>query len=242
MTTPPSLISSVSGYVALLGQRLAGRQALARWACLEPSLARFAHTGELACACREAGPEEQDRLLVAMLAVARDDQLAQLVVVAGLSRRLASAVAAWKRGGASRTDLVNLEADLVSGCWAAVVAVAAALAGGEVQPARLGLALLDQARRSVRAPRRRELRAAARQVSLERSAEPAAEDCQPVAEELAAEIGDAVRAGRISACAARPLFLTRVAGYSPAEAARRLGCTPAVVRAVRSRAERALVA
>jgi DNA-directed RNA polymerase specialized sigma24 family protein len=38
------------------------------------------------------------------------------------------------------------------------------------------------------------------------------------------------------------VFLTRVAGYSPAEAAQRLGVTPAVVRALRSRAERQLVA
>ena len=58
----------------------------------------------------------------------------------------------------------------------------------------------------------------------------------------AAQIRDAVRAGRISARAAAPVFLTRVAGYSTAEAARALGRAPAVLRVQRSRAERALVA
>ena len=38
------------------------------------------------------------------------------------------------------------------------------------------------------------------------------------------------------------MFLTRVVGYSSAEAAKRLGVTPAVVRALRSRAEWLLVA
>jgi hypothetical protein len=37
------------------------------------------------------------------------------------------------------------------------------------------------------------------------------------------------------------VFLTRVAGYSSAAAGEQLGQSPAVVRALRSRAERALV-
>jgi DNA-directed RNA polymerase specialized sigma24 family protein len=67
------------------------------------------------------------------------------------------------------------------------------------------------------------------------------EDKAPPAEELARQIGAAVRAGHLSAPAARPVFLTRVAGYSTAEAAESLGHSPAVLRALRSRAERALV-
>jgi DNA-directed RNA polymerase specialized sigma24 family protein len=81
-----------------------------------------------------------------------------------------------------------------------------------------------------------------RQVSLEVLAEVATDIGRPSSEVLAAEIGAAVRAGRITAKAAAPVFLTRVAGYSPTEAAQRLGLTPAAVRAVRSRAERRLVA
>jgi hypothetical protein len=63
----------------------------------------------------------------------------------------------------------------------------------------------------------------------------------PAAEELAKQIGAAVRAGHLSVAAARPVFLTRVAGYSSAAAGEQLGQSPAVVRALRSRAERALV-
>jgi DNA-directed RNA polymerase specialized sigma24 family protein len=242
MATSAPLISAVAGYVEATSRHLSGLGAFARWSESEPRLHLYRNLAEVVRACRGAPPAEQDALLGALLAVAGDDPLAQLAVIAALSRRLASAVSSWRRAGASHADLAALQADLVSECWVAVVALATALAAGQPLPPRVGLVLVDQAKAAVRAPRRRQLRAAGLHVSLDHLGDQCAEDRSGPAEELAREIGAAVRAGRISASAARPVFLTRVAGYSTAEAARALGHSPAVLRAARSRAERVLVA
>jgi len=242
MANSGSLVGAIASYVDQTGRRLAGLQSFARWSVSDPRLARFASLPELVRACRHGAPEVQDALLGALLAVAVDDPLGNLAAIAALSRRLGGVVAAWRLGGASGSDIAVLEADLVSECWAAVAALAAALAAGEPLPPKLALAIVDRARATVRAPRRRELRAARRQVRLEGDLPHLArEDKAPAAEELAGEIRAAVRAGRLSAAAARPVFLTRALGYSTAEAAQYLGRSPDVLRALRSRAERALV-
>ena len=241
MAAPISLISSVSAYVEAAGRRSSALQAYARWSASEPCLSRYRCLPDAVGACRSATPEDQDAVLCSLLAVATTEPLAQLAVIAALSRRLGSALSSWRRSGASPSDLQVLQADLVSECWATVAELAARLSAGEALPARLAVVIVDRARAAVRAPRRRELRARARQGPLG-AALTAATVARPAAEALALEIRDAVRAGRISAKAAAPVFLTRVAGYSTAEAARALGRAPAVLRAQRSRAERALVA
>ena len=129
MAPSPSLISSFVSYVVATGDHLSGRQALAHWARSQPPLTPFS-IGELVGACREAGPGDQDRLLGALLAVADNDQLAQPAIIAALSRRLAGVVSAWRRGGASISDLAVLQVDVVSGCWAAVANATACLAAG----------------------------------------------------------------------------------------------------------------
>ena len=237
-----SLISAVSSYVSAAGQRLSGHQALARWARSQPCLRGFKGIAELVAACRDGTSQQQDHLLAALLAVAHDDQLAQLAVIAALSRQLSRPVTAWRCAGTRPAELEGLEADLVSCCWQVVVAVADEVARGCAPPPRLGAELAGRAWDAARVYRRKELRANARQVSLGRLDEPASSTGRSAADALAVEIGAAVRAGRISARAAAPVFLTRVAGYSSAEAARRLGVTPAAIRAMRSRAERRLVA
>ena len=242
MAPTTSLVTSVAGYVAATGNHLAGRQALARWASSQPTLRRFSTLAEVVAACRDGTSEQQDRLLSALICVAHDDQLAQLTVIAALGRKLSGAVSSWRRSGASPADLEVLQADLVSRCWEVVAATAAAIADGAAPPPRLALELVGQAWDAFRVPRRRELRAAAHNVDLDRLGELATRPGRSAADALAREIGSAVRAGRISAKAATPVFLTRVVGYSSAEAAQRLGVTPAVVRALRSRAERLLVA
>jgi len=121
-----------------------------------------------------------------------------------------------------------MEADLVSACWEATAFLAQAMAGGE--PARLGLVLVDRARDAVRAERKRELRARARRASLDAATERGCSDDVPVLDRLSAEIGDAVRCGRISASSAVPVFLTRVAGYSTAEVAQALGHSTSSLR------------
>jgi DNA-directed RNA polymerase specialized sigma24 family protein len=242
MAQTPSLISAVSTYVTTTGKRLSGHQALVRWAKAQPELRRFVLIADLASKCRDASPNEQDRLLMALVSVADGDHLAQLTAVACLSRRLGAVVAGWRRAGASDGDLQALEADLVSEAWSAVANAAACLAAGQPLPPRLGLVLVDNARHAVRASRRRELRSAGREVHLDNLDGFGCAPERPASEQLATEIAAAVRAGRISAKAAAPVFLTRVAGFSPEEAAKRLGMRPAVLRATRSRAERRLVA
>jgi DNA-directed RNA polymerase specialized sigma24 family protein len=242
MATSASFISAVSSYVDQAGRKLAGIKSFARWSVSYPALARFASLPELVRACRNGSPEVQDNILGALVAVSGEDPLAALAVVAALSRRLGTVTAAWRRGGASASDLAVLEADLVSECWVAVVTLASRVAIGEPLPPKVALIIVDRARAAVRAPRLRELRSARRQVSLEGQVlSLAGDDKAPAANELAKQIAAAVRAGCLTAAAARPVFLTRVAGYSTAAAAGQLGCSPAVVRALRSRAERALV-
>jgi hypothetical protein len=242
MPTSGSLVSAISSYVDQTGRRLAGIQSFTRWKAHDPALARFASVPEVVRACRDGSPEVQDQLLGALVAISAEDTLAALAVVAALSRRLAGALAVWRRGGASPPDLAVLEADLVSECWAAVRTLAAGVDAGEAVPTKVAFAIMDRARAAVRSPRLRELRAARRQVCLEGHIPFLAREYQPPAsEELAKQIGTAVGAGHLSVAAARPVFLTRVAGYSTEAAGERLGQSPAVVRALRSRAERALV-
>ncbi|HET9061577.1 MAG TPA: hypothetical protein VFN61_16815 [Acidimicrobiales bacterium] len=70
----------------------------------------------------------------------------------------------------------------------------------------------------------------------------AASSERSAAERLGDEVANAVRSGRLSATAARAVYLSRVLGYSDSEAVVRLGYNQDVLRATRSRAERALVA
>jgi hypothetical protein len=214
-------------------------KAAAGWTTADPVLSTWSSAGEIAAACRGASPLNQDLLLGALLGVAAGDELAQLTVVAGLTDRLRRVRAGWARAGAAAWELPGLGAELVSGCWAATTTVAELISSGGSVPSRLGLHLVDEAREAVRVPRRRLLRARARTVAHTDSP-PAPVSGQPTVEVLAREIVAAVRDGRISIAAARPVFLTRVIGYDTTEAARRLGCTPAVLRAIRSRAERRL--
>jgi len=209
----------------------------------EADLAGWATAGEIAVACRRASGPDRDRILSALLRVAAGDEMAQLTVVAGVADRLASVVGGWGRAGVPATDLAVMEVDLVAECWVTVARLAAEAAAGGHIPPNPGLKLVDAAREAVRVPRRRERRAATRQVPLSDSYYPAAiADPRSAADRLAAELGDAVRHRRVSLAAVRPVFLTRVAGLDVPEAARQLGCTPGVLRAIRSRAERRLAA
>ena len=145
MAPTTSLVTSVAGYVAATGNHLAGRQALARWASSQPALRDFSTLAEVVAACRDGAPEQQDRVLGALLRVAHDDQLAQLTVISALGRKLGAAVSSWRRSGASPADLELLQADLVTRCWEVVAATAAAIADGAAPPPRLALELVGQA-------------------------------------------------------------------------------------------------
>ena len=242
MLSSPSPIHLLQSRFELEGSGLRARRTYEGWVLVRPELDGWTDPAGLARACRQAAIPERDGLLVALLSVAAADQLAQLTVMAGLADRLAVVVRGWRRAGTPLSDLEAMETDLVAECWVATARLAAELAGGRTSPPRVSWWLVDQARERVRVPRRRELRAAARQVRLPDSAPARNSDPRTTAERLAIELADAVHQGRVSLAAVRPVFLTRVAGFAVPEAAQRLGCTPAVVRAVRSRAERCLAA
>ena len=235
-------IDAVLASVSDRGRTRAGRARYWRWAAAEPVLSGWESLDQMVRAGRAAQPEAQDGLVGALLRVGAGDDLAQLAVVAILSRGLGSVVAGWSRTRVPPGQLEEMEADVVSGCWLAVAELAGRVAAGEAVPARIGLRLLDRGRQPVRNARRRQLRTDLRLVPLSSVCQVAAGQDRPVEAALAGEIAAAVRARRITAAEAAHVFLTRVAGFDVAETARRLGTTPGTVRAVRSRTERRLTA
>jgi hypothetical protein len=237
-----SLTSSISTYIEHTSRTRQGISAMQRWASTSPDLARFRSLSDLVRTARNTPIGCQDAVVVALARLAPTDQLAQLAVTACLSQHLGSVVSHWRRARIAPGDLEAMEADLVSACWEETVALGAALNAGAPVPDRAALALVDRAWHVVRNARRAELRAVARRVSLDAPGALNAQVTLSTAEQLSAEIAGAVRSGRISVAEAVPVFLTRVVGYSTAEVAASFGRAPNSVRAVRSRAERQLVA
>jgi hypothetical protein len=233
-------IAAVVAHVDLVGATRASRRQVAGWGAVDPVLAVFGSAGEAARACRAGPPSRQDELIVALLRAVGEDKLAQLTVVAGLSRRLGAVVAGWARSGVLGAELAAMEADLVAECWAAVAEAARLQAARAGCRARPGLWLVDAAREAVRVPRRRLRRAVGRQVPLVEACHVVAPAGRPAADRLGFVVVDCVRRGALSPDDAGCVLLTRVAGWRIAELAARWGCTAAGLRARRMRAERRL--
>lgn len=155
MTDHRSLISAISSYVAATSTTLAGHRSMAAWALARPAFARYTSIAEVVRDCRHSGPQRQDLLLAELVSVP-GDELAHLAALASLSRKLSAMVAKWRRGGASTTDLKDLEAALVSECWAEIMAVSEAWSGGRRCGEGLAVLIVEGARRSVRTWRRKE--------------------------------------------------------------------------------------
>lgn len=241
MNSCPAAIANLVGHLDALSTRRSARHHLAVWANAEPILSTYATPASLAAGIRSARPAEQDALVAALVRVAAGDELAQLTVVAGLSRRLGWIVAAWRRAGVAPVELTALEADLVAECWIAVADLARRVRGGESPPPRPAMRVMQTAWQQVRGPRRRQRRRDARRDHSIRDL-PAPAASPPAGEELAAMLVSAVKARRVSVTGARLVFTTRVAGLSVAETAERLGCSPQSVRTRRARAEHRLAA
>lgn len=253
-------------HVEALGATTAGRRLSRRWLADEPLLADLAgeatvteggaasagfvgaarsggwtSAGAIAAACRAAGRDDQERIVECLCRLGAEDELACLTVVSGLTVRLGSVLSGWSRAGAAAWELDGLASDLLSACWSGVAGLAGLSSAGEPLPGRVVCYLVDGAVEAVRVPRRRERRRAGLRSAFVETAG-CGLPARSVEEELAVVLVDAVRDTTLSRAAAVPLFLTRVVGVDVAETARRLGCTPAVVRAVRSRAARRLAA
>jgi hypothetical protein len=242
MAYPDKPIAAVCAAVHDRSRSREGRSSYRRWAAAEPSLEQWPDVHALAVAAARRPPAEQDRVLTVLLPFAQNDEFAQLTVVAVLARALGSVVSGWAAAGVVGAELSEMEAELLAGCWEATVTLARRLGVGGQMPARPGLWLIDRARDSVRGPRRRQRRAGRRLLPLDVAAgRVAVGPDRSSAEVLAGEISRAVRTGRLSGREATPVFLTRVAGFAVSEAAARLGCTDAVVRTMRARAEKRLI-
>lgn len=242
MTTCPAAIQALVDHLEALSIRPASRRRALGWAACEPILSGRSTPARLAEAIRAAGPVDQDALVGALLRLAAKDDLAQLTILAGLSRRLGWIVAGWKRAGVPGSELLTLESDLVSEGWMAVAAIARGIGSGEDPPPRPAMAIVQQAWQQVRGPRRRQRRHDARHESSVDQCPAPAGPTVPAGEALAAAIVSAVRSERVSVTGARLVFATRVAGWTVAETAERLGCSTQSVRTRRARAEQRLTA
>jgi hypothetical protein len=228
--------------VEQVGRSVKGRQAAIRWAVRQEALGRFEDAADLAREIRQAPPADGDQLIAALLRVAASDELAQLVVVAGLAGRLGSVLAVWGRAGATYRELLDAEADLAAECWVSVADAASRMAAGNPAPSHPGQTIVDAARERVRVARRRLRRVAARHVPLATAGWIPAPDTTNPATALTSHLIGTVRAGYLTASAAGLVLATRVAGWTVTETAARLGTTPQSVRALRNRAERRLIA
>lgn len=239
MNTCPPAIQALVEHLAAVSASRSARQQSRLWAAAEPILDRYSRPADVAAAIRSARPAHQDELVSALIGVAAGDELAQLTVVAGLSRRLGWIVTGWRRAGVPQDELRTLEADLVAECWAAVASLARKPPDVD-PPSRAAMWLVQTAWQKVRGPRRRQRRLDNRRAPLPGCQAPAVS--APAGEELTAVIVSSVRSGRMTVNGARLVFATRVAGWSVAETAERLGCSPQSVRTRRARAEHRLTA
>lgn len=237
-TCTPAIQALVEHLVAVSASR-SGRRQSRLWAAAEPILDGYRSPADVAAAIRSGRPADQDGLVSALVRVAARDELAQLTVVAGLSRRLGWIVTGWRRAGVPQDELRTLEADLVAECWAAVAGLARKAPDGDPPP-RAAMSLVQTAWQKVRDPRRRQRRLDTHRARLPGGQVPTVS--VPAGEELAAVIVSSLRSGQLTVGGARLVFATRVAGWSVAETAERLRCSPQSVRTRRARAERRLTA
>jgi hypothetical protein len=239
MSTRTSLISAIVDHVATAGTCPAAKLAAARWHRHQPILAAYGSPAVLAAAGRAVCNRDQDHLLTAVLDVAAGDEWAQLTILAILAPRLRWIVNGWARQPDARTDLADLEAQLVTEVLAAIVATA-----GGPEPQCPGLVLVDRAWVRVRDRRIKDRRRSERQVPFDPARPPnppMATTGQSDAIALAEAVTHAVRQGTVGLGPARALYLSRVVGLTTAETAAALDTNPDVVRALRSRAAGRLV-
>jgi DNA-directed RNA polymerase specialized sigma24 family protein len=212
-----------------------GRRVAASWGQLRLSLAGYRSAGEVV----RSGWGDGDRtafLLAELMGLPDADGVALQAALAILAPRLGSVVARWRRSGVPAADLEDMEGELLA---AAVEALRGSVGPRPPVPPSPGV-LVDWAWAQVRNVRRRHRRAADRVVALDPAAASPAAPAAVVA--AAAVVVDGYRSGRLSLPAAQALWVTGVAGWSGADAARLSGCTPEAMRARRSRAIRALAA
>lgn len=237
MTTTCKLIDSVVAHVETAGASTAGKRTAKQWTTHDPDLAAFSSPADVVGFCRQAAPRDKDRILRALLRIAPDDEWAQLTVLAVLAPRLRWVVSGWARRPGCRSELADLEAELVAGCLAIITTPQPG-----PPPLRPGLAVVDRAWVKVRDRRARDRRRAEHEAPPPEQRPLVASDSTPGPVLLAGRLNTAVAAGEVTPKEAQSIYLTRVTGLSTSEAAKALGTTPGVIRVLRCRAAERLAA
>ena len=179
--------------------------------------------------CWRRDPAGANRVLSAL--VQAGDPVSRATVLAVLGPGLDAAIVAL--AGQWRVERSEVEAELVAVAWARIGEAAGTRMGW---PARI---LVDDIRDRTRTTLRRAARRADRHQPIDAAL------CLPAADRLVA-VEDRVafdgraRAAGLSPAALDVVWTTRVEALGLSDAARRSGRSPAAVRAMRARAERAL--
>jgi len=195
----------------------------------DPVLAGFAAPSDAVRACRDDPGGDQ---VLGALAARQDDPTATLAALAGLAARLVLISARWRGGGLAGPDLADAEADLVTECLAALRA----------QPALPARLVVRVAWHRVCGRARTARARSARHVPLPDVPDYAsAPDDSDPHRRLVVGLAGAVADTTLTCTGAQTVWLASC-GWTGAEAAVVLGCSPAAFRARHARALRALVA
>ena len=217
------------------GDRAAGR--LARWAADDPTLEGFGSPAQLVARCHSRiDPGWSNRALQALLRVGAADPLAARTVLqalipalAGLARRAKTAAALCNSEGE------HWDQEVVAIAWEQIVSLSAD------PPPWPAMAIVNLTWSRLRTVIDRQRRQMGRDVPLDDHPIEHTVEARSAAERLVLILGEAVRRGAMDRDSAAVILCTRVLGFSPAEAARAAGRTPASIYKQRERAERSLV-
>jgi DNA-directed RNA polymerase specialized sigma24 family protein len=206
------------------------RQRLGVWAGSEPTLAPFTDAQGLIRFLRGgASPVDKDRLLRALVAIARDDRLAARVVLEAVMPGLKRLV---ERATFDERDREELWSLVLAHAWQQIRGYPL-----ERRPAKIAANLILETRRQALAEFRRE-----RQRRYDEPPTPADHVPVPPPPRGVDEVlNSAVRAGAISGVEAELILRTRIDGLTVVEAAAELGVPYMRVYMRRQRAERRLL-
>lgn len=260
--TPP-LLAALAAWPEGAGASPAARRAALGWA-QDPVLGRFATPGAAARAVH--GPASGGGAVFAALAARRGDRWAAGAAVAALVPWLAPVACRWARRGVPATDVEVMVADLVTESFAAITRAVPGGPEAVVQAAWhrvAGARRTDLARRARHVPLAEPATGCCRVGSADRPGTVGAGIAAGIAgidgfagragidgslfylagaggtaaEAVLAVLCDAVAAGRLGAADAR-LLAWQAAGWPSERVTSVVGCTPAALRARRSRALR----
>jgi DNA-directed RNA polymerase specialized sigma24 family protein len=205
------------------------RARLRRWRAVEPTLARFSNGDELLAMLHgPAGASEKDGVMLALVRLARSEQLAGRVVLQALLPGLKMLWRRLFRGDASRAEIWQL---LLAAAWERIVTYPV-----ERRPGRIAANLLLDT-----------LRATLHELAHERPSFVLLSDgalpapACPKRGNVDALLARAVSLGVVSASDAELVLETRIDGRDLAEAGARQGASYNTIKLRRQRAERRLL-